>query len=112
LQVHSADSFGPRWNSSGPIALPGSEQGLSVTPLDVAATAAGGLRVLLRVAGVDDLRVVNVDADASGACLLSCRGLCPFVGPVHISALAWFAVLSCYGGRAARLNQYKTKSLV
>ncbi len=86
LQVHTADSFSPRWSSSGPIALPGSEQGLSVTPIDVAATAAGGLRVLLRVAGVDDLRVVNVNADASGAFLSSGRCVCSCVRPVHTAA--------------------------
>ena len=105
LQVHTADSFGPHWTSSGPIALPGSEQGLAVTPLDVAATAAGGLRVLFRAAAVDDLRVVNINADASGACLWSCRGLCPCVEPVHTSALTCLALRSCYGGRVTRLIQ-------
>ena len=79
LQMHTADSFGPHWSCSGPIALPAGEQGLSATPLDVAAAAAGGLRVLLMAAGVDDLRVVNVNADASGVRLLSCRCLCRYV---------------------------------
>ena len=67
VQVHTAESFSANWSSSGVIPMTGSQLSAGGAPLDAAATVAGGLRVLLRAALGDDLTIVNIASDASGA---------------------------------------------